>query len=366
MRIILCVTNDITTDQRIYRISSTLAGLPAEVSVVGVARPHSVPLAIPFASRRLTLLFQSGPLFYAEFNVRLFFTLLVMKADVVVANDLDTLPAVFCASWLRGRKVIYDSHEYFTELPELVGRKCIKKIWEGIESLFLPRVKHSYTVSASIADAYEKKYGVKMEVIRNLPFKMRSFPEGNPMKKASENWIIYQGSLNMGRGLEVAIASMQYLTGTRLIIAGSGYLEKHLKELVSQSGLQDKVVFTGNLRPEQLMQYTIQADLGISLEENMGLNYYYALPNKLFDYIQARIPVLVSNLPEMVNIVLKYNIGRVAEVENPKMLAGVMTEMLENFGLRMEWKKNLIRAAHELCWENEEQKLLEIYRDAIG
>jgi glycosyltransferase involved in cell wall biosynthesis len=357
------VTNDIATDQRINRIASTLSKWPAEVKIIGIFRYGSLSLKDTFGSHRIKMIFRKGPLFYAEYNLRLFGYLLFERADIFVANDLDTLPAVFCAARIRRRPLVYDSHEFFTELPELINRKFVRNIWEYIESMLLPRVKHAYTVSPSIAAAYEQRYGIRMEVIRNLPLRASGKTQLNSLRKKNERLILYQGSLNIGRGLESAIKAMQYVTNVRLIIAGSGYHEKNLRELVRTLKLQEKVNFIGRIRSEKLFEVTIQADLGISLEENMGLNYCYALPNKLFDYIQAEIPVLVSNLPEMANIVNTYRVGKTVDNHDPKTLAGIITEMLENSALREEWKENLIKASDELCWENEEMKLLDIYRN---
>jgi len=190
-------------------------------------------------------------------------------------------------------------------------------------------------------------------------------PSGFPLKKNNEKVIIYQGALNMGRGLELAIRAMLYTENFRLIIAGSGYLAKELHTLVVTLGLEEKVKLIGMIHPDELLQYTVQADLGISLEENKGMNYYYALPNKLFDYIQARIPVLVSDLPEMASIVNTYDVGRVIQTNDPLGLSDAFKLML-NDGDRLDtWKKNLDKASAELCWEKEENKLLEIYSRVI-
>lgn len=361
MRIVLCVTNDIVTDQRIRRIANSLIRIPAEVLVVGIKVRGALPLTdSPFHTHRFNMLFSKGPLFYAEYNIRLLLYLVFVRASILVSNDLDTLPAVFMASRIRRRPIVYDSHEYFTQLPELVDRHNTRKIWEKLESVILPRIRYSYTVSSSIAREYNSLYGIRMTVVRNLPFRVRVLPALNSPKE--EKTIIYQGALNMGRGLELAISAMQYLENTRLLIAGSGYFESDLRQLVTILKLGNKVVFLGRIEPVYLFQQTVQADLGISLEENRGLNYYFALPNKLFDYIQARIPVLVSNLPEMALIVNKYQVGRITDTQDPRELSVIFNEMLNNQAQRKVWTENLEHASEELCWENEESKLLEIYR----
>ena len=364
MRIILSVTNDIQTDQRVSRIALSLAGLPAQVMVIGRKTRHSKPVSTSvYQVSRFRLIFNKGFLFYAGFNLRLFCRLFFEKADILVSNDLDTLPAVFMAAKLRRKIVVYDSHEYFTGVPELVGRPMVRKIWESIESFLLPRICYSYTVSSSIAAEYNRKYGIDMQVIRNLPLRRTHQAEQPvPLRIADEKIILYQGSLNMGRGLELAISAMKYIQGARLVIIGTGDVESDLKNLVRILDLSSCISFPGRLTPEELLSYTLQADLGISLEENLGLNYYYSLPNKLFDYIQAEVPVLVSDLPEMAAIVNHYQVGRVTGTRDPEELAGIFSEMLLNQEKRSAWKSNLELAAKELCWENEEEKLLNIYR----
>jgi glycosyltransferase involved in cell wall biosynthesis len=363
MRIILCVTNDIETDQRVNRIANSLKKLPADILIAGTFLPGSILCTsgkIPW--HRIKMFFKKGPLFYAEYNIRLFFYLLFIKADIFVSNDLDTLPAVFIASLLKQKPVVYDSHEYFTELPELVDRPLVKKVWQGIEARILPRLKYSYTVSSSIALDYNRKYGLDMQVIRNLPVLKGAQPTVPSLRKEKEKLVIYQGVLNMGRGLELAIRAMQYVDYATLIICGTGYFEKDLQELAISLKLNDKIRFLGRIHPDKLALYTSQADLGISLEENKGLNYYYALPNKLFDYIQAQIPVLVSNMPEMANIIHHYGVGEVISTGDPAELSKIFREMLFNESKRSLWKANLMIAAKELCWENEEKKLLDIYQ----
>ncbi len=171
--------------------------------------------------------------------------------------------------------------------------------------------------------------------------------------------IIYQGALNLGRGLELMIETMQYLEDSVFIMAGCGDIEKELQKLVSEKGLQDKVRFRGRLSPDKLFELTCSADLGISLEEDRGLNYRYALPNKIFDYIQARVPVLCSDLPEMARIVRTYGVGIATEEKEPEKLAGIIRYILkERAG--GAWREGLDRAAADLCWENESRIYSEI------
>ena len=283
----------------------------------------------------------------------------------MVSNDLDTLPAVYLAARIRGIPLVFDSHEYFTELPELVGRRFVRRIWERLEKAFLPKIHYGYTVCQSISLAYRDKYGIRLAVVRNLPLASPQVAEGKGYDENKQpDLILYQGAINMGRGLETMIRAMTSLEKYRLQIFGEGTITKNLVRLRDSLSLGNRVEFMGRVPFNELRMYTRQAALGISLEENIGLNYYYALPNKLFDYIQAEIPVLVSDLPEMRRIVDDFQIGQVVRDPDPELLARQVEEMMSNEELRTKWKKNLRPAARELCWENEVDILRDVYRDA--
>lgn len=367
MKVYISVTNDIVTDQRVNKIALSLQKLRAEIIIVGrKIKRKTIITGIPDKHKLLRLLFNKGPLFYAEYNIRLFFFLLFKKVDLLVANDLDTLPANYLVSRIRKKRLVYDSHEYFTEVPELVGRGFVRRVWSGIEKRILPKIKYSYTVCESIARIYSEKYNIDMHVVRNLPLYIRELPKpGINIRQANEKIIIYQGSLNLARGLELAIQAMKFTDNAKLVIIGDGDITADLQQLADKYELHNKVLFYGRMPYDELMAYTAQADLGISLEEKKGLNYYYALPNKLFDYIQARIPVLVSDFPEMAKIVNDYGIGFTVNTSDPRQLSSVFKEMTENQDKRKIWKQNLEKAAEKLCWEKEEKRLLEIYSKII-
>ncbi|MFP4023818.1 MAG: glycosyltransferase [Thiohalospira sp.] len=363
-RVYIAVTNDLITDNRVHKVAQTLLKSEAEIILLGAKKYHSSPVnERPYKTHRFKMLFKKGFLFYAEYNIRLFFFLLFRKFDIIVANDLDTLPASYFASLFRRKKIVYDSHEFFTEVPELVNRKFPRKVWLLIEQLILPRIKFSYTVSDSIAKTYEKLYKIHMGVVRNLPI-CNTNSNDLEITKNGEKHILYQGSLNVGRGLEQIIDAMQYIDNAHLKIIGDGDITNKLKQQINDKALNQKIEIKGRIPFQNLSAETKQADLGIALEENIGLNYYYALPNKLFDYIHAGVPVLVSPFPEMQKIVNKYEIGTVYDHKNPQMLAKKVNEIFELKNRYQKWKNNTIKAAKELCWEKEEKILLNIYKKA--
>lgn len=361
-RIIVLVTSDLVTDNRVHKVCTTLAGMSFHVLLAGRELPFSLPMdQRRYSIVRFRLPFTKGPLFYASYNIRLFFFLLLSRFDIILANDLDTLPAGYIASKIRNRPLVYDSHEYFTEVPELVSRPGVKKVWEWIEKQIVPRLKYAITVNESLSRMFENKYGVGFHVVRNVPLgSMAPAAEQNVLPDR-EKYIIYQGALNINRGLEQLILSMKSVEGAKLVIAGDGDIKAELEKLAVEEGLSDKVKFLGRIPIDQLPAVTAVCSAGVSIEEDMGLNYHFALPNKLFDYIQARVPVLVTELPEMAAVVRHYNIGKVIAAPEPSVISEALNEMLHDKVQRAAWQKNLERAAAELIWENEEKVLHQIF-----
>lgn len=334
-----------------------------DVTIAGRVLANSKSLADrPYKTRRFKLLFKKGPLFYACLNIRLFLYLLFAEVDIILSNDLDTLLAGKLVAKIRNIKLVYDSHELFPEVPELVNRPIIKSIWTFLEKRLIRKIDLRITVSPSIASYYKDLYGVSFAVIRNAG-KFRALNEIKTATSEENKYtIIYQGALNIGRGIELAILSMNYLEDVQLIIAGTGDIEDELKEMASELTSQSRIIFTGRLSFDEMWEYTRMADLGLSLEEDLGLNYRFALPNKLFDYIQARIPVIVSDLPEMKSVTQHYRIGEILEHRAPDKLAALIKIMLKETIPSGKYKENLEKAAQELNWEKEGQKIAELMK----
>ncbi len=368
-KIVLSVTNDLVTDQRVHRVASTLYNLGHEVLIVGRLVKDSLPVQRIYKTHRMSLLFTKGPLFYGEYNLRLLIFLLFQRYHILVSNDLDTLLANFVASKVRRKPMVYDTHEFFTGVPELSDRPVIRSIWESIERFIFPKLTHIYTVNESIAKLYADKYHKKIYVVRNIPSKIKKdhWPSremlGLPVDKKI---IIIQGSgINIDRGAEELTLAMSYLDDSVLLIIGGGDVLSVLKKNVIENDLTDKVIFKPKLPYLEMMGYTRLADLGCSLDKDTNINYRYSLPNKLFDYIHAGIPVLCSEIIEVANIVTTYKIGMVIESHDSKLIAEKIKEMVHNEEKIKFWKSNLENAALELCWENEEKELLKVYNDLL-
>jgi len=360
-RIIITVTNDLELDQRMHKTALNLSENGFNILLIGRKTSKSSSISRTYPIKRFRLCFQRGFLFYAAYNVRLFCWLVFHKWDAVLACDMDSLPAAYFAKSIRKKHLVFDSHELFSEVPELQNKPRVRRFWVRLEKLFLPKIKHAYTVSQSIADYYYEKYGLKMDVIRNLP--MKHALEENYQISAEMPFIIYQGTLNLGRGIEKMIDTMQFVPNYNLVIAGDGPLQAELQARAQQSYAAEQIIFTGRLSFEQLRGLTKQAVLGLSLEQDLGLNYRFALPNKLFDYWHAGIPAILSDLPEMKALMEKTQAGKtVSHRINPEALAKEINALLSNKDEYKEMKKAAQKAASEYHWGNESKRQLDIFR----
>ena len=363
-KVIFTVTNDVFADQRINKMARTLSGMGFDVVLVGVKRKNSPPFNPVYADvLRIPVLWQKGFMFYASYNIQLFFFLLFRKFDILVANDLDTLLPGHLVARLHRKPLVYDTHEYFTGTPEVISRPKVYKVWKWLENKLFPRQQTIITVNRSIAGLYEKEYNKQLYVVRNVP----PYHEARSKKTRHElgipenkRIIIMQGTgINTGRGAEELIAAMQPTYGlenTLLLMIGGGNAIELIKRQAQDLGIMDRVLFLPRMPWTDLFEYTIHADIGLSLDRDHGLNYRFSLPNKLFDYIMAGTPVLVSDLPEVSNIVDTYNVGRKIESHDPSHIAGCIKEMLHDQQQLDRWKENCLQAAKELCWEQEEER----------
>lgn len=355
-QLLFTVTNDLTYDQRMIRICTSLSEAGYRVTLIGRKLPDSKPLENQrFQQKRLGCFFRKGKAFYAEYNTRLFFYLLFKRADLICAIDLDTILPVYFITRIKRSKRVYDAHELFCEMKEVVTRPNVYKLWKRIERFSLPQFKWGYTVSAPIAEEFRRMYGVQYAVIRNLP---HSFPLTIPEKK--EKFILYQGAVNEGRSFETLIPAMQDINA-RLIIAGDGNFMSQARELVQQYKLTEKVIFTGKLSPAALFQQTLGAWIGITLFENNGLSNYYSLANRFSDYINAGIPQLCVDYPVYRELNKNSPVAVLTQDISPATLSKHINELLENSVLYNHLQQNCLLVRRELNWKQEQNKLITFY-----
>lgn len=359
-KLIFTITNDCTFDQRMIRICGSLARAGYDVELVGRKEPTSIPFKDqPFRQKRLHCFFLRGKRFYIEYNLRLFFYLLFRKADLICAIDLDTILPVLAVTRLKGIKRVYDAHELFCEMKEIATRPGIYKFWKRIERMSVPHFKYNYTVNLPIAEEFEKMYGRKFEVIRNVPL-LR--PLEIPEKK--ERYILYQGAVNEGRSFETLIPAMKQVNA-RLMICGDGNFMERAKQITAEHGLEEKIIFRGKLVPDELRKATSQAWAGVTLFDKEGISNYFSLANRFFDYFHGGLPQLCVDYPVYREINNQYQIAVLIHDLEPGTIANQLNALLEDDKLYKELQANCLKARTIYNWQEEEKKLISFYSNIL-
>ncbi len=351
------VTTDLTYDQRMIRICTSLSGAGYNVVLVGRRLKSSMPIAQQiFQQKRIACLFEKGKLFYAEYNTRLFFFLLFKKMDCICAIDLDTILPCYLISKIKKIQRVYDAHELFCEMKEIVTRPSIYKLWKKIERFTVPKFKVGYTVNQPIADEFSKMYAVNYHVIRNISLL-------RPLEAIvqEEKFILYQGAVNEGRSFETLIPAMKDVSA-KLIIIGDGNFMEQVKQLVIKNNLAEKVILKGKMAPDELRTFTRQAYIGITLFEDKGLSNYFSLANRFFDYIHAGIPQLCVDYPVYREINEALPVALLINDLAPKNIAIQLNNLLKNEVLYYELRQNCLLARKKYNWQEEEKVLIGFYK----
>lgn len=355
--IIFTVTNDLNYDQRMIRICTSLCNAGYKVTLIGFRRNKSKPLAQrPYRQIRLPILAEQGKWLYGGYWVMLFFYLLFKRFNAICAIDLDTIMPVYMVSIIRYKRRIYDAHELFTELKEVVTKPREKRIWDWIEQTTIPNFPYNYTVGVNCAKYFEEKYNKEFAVVRNATIlKPFSIPE----KK--ERYILYQGWVNEGRCFEELIPAMKNVNA-KLIICGEGNFFREAQEIAKSHNLEDKVIFKGFVPPEELKKYTENAYIGITLFHAISKSNEYSLANRFFDYMHHGVPQLCMNFPEYRSINSEYEIASL--IHDPASINDIseaLNKLLTDDVYYKRLQSNCLQAREKYCWQNEEKTLLSLY-----
>jgi len=375
--IVVTVISDLVTDYRVHKICQSLHQEGYRVLLIGRHHPLS-PEIRPrdYPTVRLKTLFRSTFLFYLEFNIRLFIRLLRERPAILLGNDLDVMPATLSAARIRKTPVVYDTHEFFLGMAGMDRKPVRRAVWKWIESRTFSRLKYIYTVSDSIGNLYRKIYLKKVLTVRNLPLRNSGDTE---LSRPEKSWInsvdnkipdnrhilIFQGAgINESRGAEELVYSMLFLEADKyhLVIVGGGDVMIKLERIIEQNYLASKVTLIPKVPFSVLGHFTRKAHLGISIDKGSVLNHRYSLPNKLFEYLHAGVPVLASRLTEQEKIIQQYDVGTFIENHQPEHIAQRIRAVFSDPETMERWKRNCCRVKEELNWENESKKLIDIFK----
>lgn len=303
---------------------------------------------------------------YIEFCYKVFKNYRKKNIKVVNIHALGLLPLGVLLKYAYGAKLIYDAHELETEVHGLKGLR--KKLSKFLEKILISHSDLVIVVSEPIADWYQATYKI------NRPVVVLNTPEiANKIKKKKyfhENFnlsekkliVLYQGALNRGRGIEVLLEAFQLRKDSNAVIVFMGYglLEK---EIMLAQKTYNNIYFHPAVTPQELLEYTACADIGVSLIENTCLSHYYCLPNKLFEYAMVRLPVITSNMQEMEKFIDKYQMGIVVK-ENTQDAVNQAIDKLSTMNLT-QLSSNARKTAIKYSWEAQKKKMLSAYRDLL-
>lgn len=361
---VICSQSNFTTDYRIEKMRQSLVSLGYDVTLLGRSHPHEDRANAPDI-RYMRLLFWHGPIFYAELNIRLFLALVFGKrTDLIVSIDLDTLAGCQAAARLRCIRLLWDSHELFPEVPEIASKPFVKRVWWAVQNFCVPRLRKTdvaVTVCQSIADIFKERYGRQFLVVRNAPLASRAMQIADASTDTDRPFtLLYQGAVNVGRGIEETIQALPSMPDVRLVVVGGGDVLEEVKALAAETGVSDRVEFIGRVPFSQLPPYMAAADMGLVFMRNLCLNYYYALPNRVFDFVQARLPILANRLPEIERIVEGEDVGVCIEDLTPEAIAKAINDIKDNRERLTLWRKNMATLSTKLTWDNDIEPLRHI------
>ncbi|MBZ0201278.1 MAG: glycosyltransferase family 4 protein [Ignavibacteriaceae bacterium] len=308
---------------------------------------------------------KSSFIYYLKFASQLIINLLGTNAGFYFAEDVYTLPFVVLIAKLKRGKVFYDSRELYGFLAGLRDRQIIQKLLFKIESIFIRYADTIITTGEMDSEFIQKQYKINNTlVIRNLPLFQPIDSPYNFRKVLSlsneTKILLYQGVVLHGRGLSLLLNVVKKINDIVLVVMGDGEQREFYKKSATDAGLIDRVYFMGKIPQRLLLNYTAGADIGFALIENISLSYYYALPNKMFEYIHAGLPVIVSNFPQMKKIVDDYKIGFAVNPEDDKEITGAVEELIHNKSKYDEFTSSCRKAAEVLNWDAEIKKLFTV------
>ncbi len=348
--IVVCSTSFADYDRRMQRIIKVL--VESDYQVTWLSRGHCHLASVKHI--KIKPFFSAGILFYLGFNLRMYISLIRLKKDIIYAVDLDTILAAYIAK--NEAKLVFDSHEYYTEVPELLHKPIKKKIWATIANKLIPKTHLAITVNESLAKIFKEKYKQAFHVIRNVPHKQLTQSSTTENHKV----LIYQGALNQGRGIELAIDAMEHLPEYQLIIVGEGDLSDQLRAQVSEKQLDQQVIFKGWVKPDDLHKLSTSASIGLNMLEPLSLNYTYSLANKFFDYMHAGIPSINMQFPEYQEICNQFDVAVLVQEYNTEALIKSI-RILEDPAIYQSKKQASSQAAQHFHWEQESEKLISLF-----
>lgn len=365
MKIAVLVSNDLSFDQRVQKTCRVLESAGHTVHLLGRELANSVPYEGPGTYTRFKLRFNSGILFYVSLQIALYKWLSRNDYDCIWSNDLDTLLPAVLVGGKMGKPVVYDSHEYFTEAAGLTNAPLKRRIWLAVEKMTIPYLGRMITVNSSIAGKFSERYGVDVDVVRNMPELSSDIPKMGDRSEFEQYGVptdkpimLMQGAfMDRDRGAAEAVSAVENMYGVTLVLVGAGVEWDEANARVDDVALKGKLYCIPRLPYLKLKKLAASADVGLSLDKALHENYTLSLPNKLFDFIHAGLPIVASPMVEVKRIVEANNVGVVITEVSDEAIAQAVYEVLET--PRNTWFESCMKARQNLHWGTDSHLILE-------
>jgi len=367
-KICMVATSFLDYDSRILNEANTLAKF---YDLTILTKKYNRPTILQSTSFKIKRVYYSqGWLrWYNIFSSLIALTIATFKEnpDVYHAHDLDGLICAYWPALIKKKILIYDSHELWSDLWSAKKYK-IQWLLRIIERIAMWKVEKGVTVSRSLARILSGMYQKQFVTISNYPVlhcaKTTVYNLGD--KYTGMTIVLHIGTMSNGRGIENLIEANQYLpTNFLIVFLGTFNNIDRLINLVKEKHLEKRVIFKASVGDDQLLSIARMANIGVVLTQNLSLSYYYSLPNKLFQYIAAEIPILASDLPTQKAIILEDKIGQVVDSSQPRQIAAKIMELAKPENQK-KYRQNLKGLAkRKYNWTIESKKLVEFYKTIV-
>jgi glycosyltransferase involved in cell wall biosynthesis len=380
--VVMLVRNPFTHDSRVEKEAATLTGGGYRVTVVADAAP-GLAREEERGAARVIRVGRRGPripgVSFAMHEWRLSRVLCGLRPDVLHAHDSNALVPVALAARRRGVPYVYDAHDLWLHRP----RRQRSALYHGaqnayyalVERLFVPRAAATITVSFPIARHLARSYGLdRADLVHNYPeggddgaeLELRRLPALAAVP-AGVPIILYLGGLMGGRGIEHVVRAMAEVPMAHLALLGAGHLADELAAGARAIGVADRVHVVPPVPPELVVAYARTAQIGVSPIVPSCLNYRYSLPNKLFQYMAAGLPVVASDFPQVREVVVGSGAGLVVDTAQPSAIAGALNQLLAAPATARAMGERGRRAVDERYnWSASAATLLETYRSVVS
>lgn len=361
-KICIVFLGNIAHDSRSFKIFKSLTEAGYQVCVICTHKFGEEKLVEPNVHYIELKNWKRAFLKILQFYLKSIPQILKVKADIVVASDLFSLPLAWLISIKTRSKFVYDSRELYPHLASLNQRGLLQLFLLMFELFFASYVALIITVNQKIADFISSKFPKKkIIVLRNLPEQKKSLQPYQVEIEQSTVFLVYFGNFHPARGFKSYFDLITKLNteaiDTKLLLIGKGELKEKIEAEIKERNIEDKVFILGPYSPEHKIVFpNATRIIGLCIIEPVSLSYIYSLPNKIFEYISHKIPFVASDFPEIRSIVEKYKVGVLVDPQNFEQIYKAVKTLIEDKQMYTFMRKNCEIAINDLNWENEIKK----------